>query len=64
MSLALSPMKSLFQIAQRHKTSRIFTTNAFNVVKKLFTSATLVLKSYDETHLRTNVQPNVHLAKR
>ena len=44
------PMKSLFQIARRRKTSRIFTTNEFNVVNKLLTSATLVLKTHDRTH--------------
>jgi len=60
--LALSPIKFLFQIARRRRTSRIFTTNVFNVERNLLTSATLVSKSYDETHSTTSEYPNVHLA--
>jgi len=45
MLLALSPIKSLFQIARRRRTSRIFTTDEFNVVKRLLTSAAPVLKN-------------------
>jgi len=61
--LVLSPIKSLFQITQRYKTSRTFTTNIFNIVKKLLISATLVLKSHDETYLKASKSPNIHLAK-
>jgi len=50
MLLALSPIQSLFQIARRRKIIRIFTTNEFNIVRKLLTSDTLVLQSHDETH--------------
>jgi len=32
-------------------------------VKKLLTSATLIIKSHDETHLSTREYSNVHLAK-
>jgi len=63
MFLALSPMKSLSQIALRHRTSRIFTSNVFNIVEDLSTSATLVLKSHDKTHSPTRKYPNVHLVK-
>jgi len=61
--LALSPMTFLFQIARRRRTSKIFTTNIFNVERNLLTSATLVFKSHDETHLIAEKYPNVHLAK-
>ena len=61
--LALSPMKFLFQIARRRRTSKIFTTNIFNVESNLLTSATLVFKSHDETHWVASGYPNVHLAK-
>jgi len=63
MFLALSPMKFLFQTAWRRRTSRTFTTNVFNVEKKLLTSTTLVFKSHDQTHLMTSEDPNVHLEK-
>ena len=63
MFLALSPMKFLFQIARRRRTSRIFTTNVLNIERKLLTSATLVFKSHDETHSIASEYPNVHLAK-
>ena len=63
MFLALSPVKSLFQIARRRRTSRVFTTNEFNNVKNLLASAILVLESHDETH-STNSGPIMHLAKR
>jgi len=63
MFLALSLMKFLFQIAQRHSTSIIFTANVFNVERKLLTSDTLVFKSYDQTHLMASKNPNVYLAK-
>jgi len=63
MFLVLLPIKSLFQITQRCRTSRTFTTNIFNIVKKLLISATLVLKSYDKTHSKASESPYVHLAK-
>ena len=63
MFLVLSPIKSLFQITQRCRTSRTFTTNIFNIVKKLLISATLVLKSYDKTYSKASESPYVHLAK-
>jgi len=63
MLLALSLMKSLFQIARMRSTSKIFTTNVFNNVKNLLTSDTLVLKSYDGTYSVASVWPTVHLAK-
>jgi len=62
MLLDLSPIKSLFQIAQRHKTSRIFTTSIFNVVKKLLVSVALVFSIHDKTHPRASEFPNIHLA--
>ena len=64
MFLTLSPIKFLFQIARRRRTSRIFTTNVFNIERKLLTSDTLVFKSHDETYLTASEYPNVHLAKR
>jgi len=63
MLLALLPIKFLLQIARRRRTNRIFTINELNVVKKLSTSAALVLKGHDETHSPTRKYPNVHLAK-
>ena len=63
MFLVLLPMKFLFQIARRRRTSKIFTSNIFNVECKLLTSATLVFKSHDETHSIASEYPNVHLAK-
>jgi len=60
--LALSPIRSLFQIARRRRTSKIFTTNVFNKLKDLLTSATPVLKSHDETHSIAS-EENIHLAK-
>ena len=63
MFLALSPMGSLLQIARRRRTSRLFTTNVFNTVKKLLTSAASIIESHDETHLSAREYPNVHLAK-
>jgi len=63
MLLALSPMKSLFQIARRRRTSKIFTTNVFNNVKDLLTSATPVLKSHGETHSIASEDPTIHLTK-
>jgi len=63
MYLIISPVKSLFQIARRRKIIRIFTTNVFNIVRKLLTSDTLVLKSHAETHSIASESPNVHLAK-
>ena len=51
---ALSPVKFLCQIARRRRTSRTFTTNEFIIVRKLLASATLVLKSHDETHSRAS----------
>ena len=62
MVLALSPMRFLLQIAQRWRTSRIFTANEFNIIKNLWTSATLVLKSHDETHSIHSDTPKMHLA--
>jgi len=62
MFLALSPMKSLLQIARRRRTSRIFTANEFNIIKNLLTSATLVLKSHDETHSIYSGAPKIRLA--
>jgi len=59
---ALSPIKSLFQIARRRRTSRIFTTNEFNVVVNLFTSATVVLESH-ETHSMASENLNRHLTE-
>ena len=61
MLLALLPIKSLFQTARRRKTNRLFTTNVFNTVTNLLTSATLVLKICDQTHLRAVAQPKIHL---
>ena len=63
MFLALSPIKSLFQIARRRRTSRVFTTNKFNIDKKLLTSATTILKNHDDTHSIASESPNIHLAK-
>jgi len=63
MVLALSPMRSLLQIARRRRTSRLFTTNVFNTVEKLLTSATVIIKSCDETHSPARKYPNVHLEK-
>ena len=63
MNTFFSPIKSLFQIAQRCRTSKIFTTNVFNSSKILLTSVTLVLKSHDETHSIPSEPINVHLAK-
>ena len=63
MLLALLPIKSLFQIARRRRTSRLFTTNKFNVDKKLLTSATTILQSHDDTHSGASESPNIHLAK-
>jgi len=63
MYLIISPVKSMFQIARRRKIIRIFTTNVFNIVRKLLTSDTLVLSSHAETHLVASESPNVHLAK-
>ena len=54
MFLAFSLMKSLFQIARRRRTNKIFTINVFNVAKSLLTLATLVLNSHDETHWVVN----------
>jgi len=62
MFLALSLMKSLFQIARRRRTNRVFTTNEFNVMMNLLTSATLVFESHDETY-SIPVVPKIHLAK-
>ena len=62
MFMFLSPIKSLLQIARRRRTSKIFTTNAFNIVKNLLTSA-LVIKSHDEAHSIASEDPNLHLAK-
>ena len=62
MFMFLSPIKSLLQIARRRRTSKIFTTNAFNIVKNLLTSA-LVIKSHDEAHSIASEDPNIHLAK-
>ena len=64
MFLVFSLMKSLFQIAQRCRTSKIFTTNVFNIVRNLLTSATLVLEGHDETDSVASDSPNVHLEKR
>jgi len=64
MFLVLSPNKSLFQIARRRRTRRLFTTNKFRVAMNLLSSATLVLKGHDETHSVTSIRPNVHLARR
>jgi len=61
--LAFSPMKSLFQIARRRRTSRLFATNAFNNMMNLLTSAVQVFKSHDETHSVASEYPNIHLAK-
>ena len=63
MFLALLPMKSLFQIARRHSTRRIFTTNEVNIVKNLLTSAILVLESHNETYSVGSASPNIHLEK-
>ena len=63
MFLTLSPMKFLFQIARRRRTSRIFTTDKVNSVKKLLTSAALVLNSHDETHSIASELTNIHLLK-
>ena len=62
MFLALSPIKSLFQIAWRRRTNRIFTTDVFNIVKSLLTSATLACKSHNETH-STPVNAKIHLQR-
>jgi len=61
--LALSPVRSLSQIARRRRTSRIFTTDEFNVVENLLTLAAVVLKSQDETH-STDTALKRHLVKR
>jgi len=63
MFMAFSPIKSLFQIAWRRRTSRLFATNEFNIVKKLLMSANLVLKSNDKTHPVASEFPNIHLEK-
>jgi len=59
--LALSPMRFLFQIAWRHRTSRIFTSNEVNTVMDLLTSAILVLESHDKTHSVASSPPKRHL---
>ena len=43
----ISPIKSLFQIAQRYRTSRIFTNNVFKIVKNLLILAILILKTHN-----------------
>ena len=58
-----SPMKCLFQIARRRRTSRIFTTTEVNTEIKLLISANLVLESHDETHSRASDDPKRHLPK-
>jgi len=63
MFLALSPMKSLFQIARRRSTRRIFTINEVNIAKNLLTSAILVLESHNKTYSVGSVSPNIHLEK-
>ena len=63
MFLALSPIKSLFQIARRRRTNKIFTTNVFNNLRKLLTSDAVVHKSHDGTYSVINELPNIHLAK-
>ena len=63
MLLALSPIRSLFQIARRRSTSKIFTIDILNVVTNLLTSDTLILKSHGKTHSVLSVKPNVHLEK-
>ena len=57
MYLIISPVKSLFQIARRRKIIRIFTTDEFNILRKLLTSDTLILKSHDETDSIHSVIP-------
>jgi len=37
--------------------------SVFNTMMNLLTSATLVLTSHNETHLRAGEYPNIHLAK-
>jgi|GEM_PF-6362422 len=63
MFLALSPLKSLFQIARRRRISRIFTTNEVNVEMNLLTSAALVLNSRAKTYSIDIDPPIRHLAK-
>jgi len=63
MFIALLPIKSLFQIARRRRTSRTFATNKFNVDKNLLISATTILLNHDDTHFTVSEPPNIHLAK-
>lgn len=63
MFLALLPMKSLFQTARRHRTSRILTTNEVNTVIRLPISATVVLKNHDKAHSISSDHPKRHLEK-
>jgi len=59
------PIKSLFQIARRRKTSSIFSANGANTkLLRLLTLATLAFVSYDQTHAMSSTWPKVHLMKR
>lgn len=61
--LALSPTISLFQIARRRRTSKIFTPNEVDTEMNILISVTLLLMSHDETHSKANENPNRRLAK-